>query len=343
MVKALVSILKIVVPLGLDVWLIFYFYDQLDDEQRKKLFTAFGEANWWWLLLGTVLGWCSHLSRAWRWRYLLEHLGHKVSFWNAYHATMVGYFMNMLLPRAGEASRAVTLYRAEGVPFEKGFGTIMAERAVDMILLLGIAVITVALQLDKIDLFRVRIAVFRSGQGTAAVDEPSLMNRGWLLLLAAVLVGAIMIYLVVTRPALRARLRDGVRGFIAGLQSIYQTKHKGAYLFHTLLIWSLYLAMFWLGFLALPSTAVIPPAGVMAGFVAGAISIVLVQGGIGVYPAFVALIVSVYMPPVVGGGSVQPDALAMGWLLWAAQTVLLIGLGGVSLLLISRKRKPLPE
>ena len=334
--------LKIVVPLGLGVWLIFYFYGQLDDEQRKKLFIAFGEANWWWLLLGAVLGWCSHLSRAWRWRYLLEPMGHKVSFWNSYHATMVGYFMNMLLPRAGEASRAVTLYRAEGVPFEKGFGTIMAERAVDMILLLGIAAITMALQLDKLDLFRARIAAFRSSQGTTSTEDPSTMSWGWTLWLAVVLVGAVVAYLLVTKPALRARLRDGVRGFIAGLRSIYQTRHKGAFLFHTLLIWSLYLAMFWLGFLALPSTAVIPPAGIMAGFVAGAISIILVQGGIGVYPAFVALIVSVYMPPVVGGWSNQPDALAMGWLLWAAQTVLLISLGGVSLLLISRKRKPLP-
>ena len=78
----------------------------------------------------------------------------------------------------------------------------------------------------------------------------------------------------------------------------------------------------------------------MAGFVAGAIGIVLVQGGIGVYPAFVALIVSIYMPAPEGGGLLRPEALAMGWLIWVAQTVMTIVLGGLSLLLISRTPKP---
>ncbi len=87
-------------------------------------------------------------------------------------------------------------------------------------------------------------------------------------------------------------------------------------------------------------TSTVPLAGIMAGFIAGSIGIVLVQGGIGVYPAFVGLIVSMYMPAVEGGGAIQPDALAMGWLLWAAQTNMLIVLGGLSLLLAARDRTP---
>ncbi|MCB0764519.1 MAG: flippase-like domain-containing protein, partial [Flavobacteriales bacterium] len=66
MKKAVVGILKVVVPLGLGVWLVFYFYDQLDEGQRAELFDAFGRANWWWLLLSVLLGWCSHMSRSWR-------------------------------------------------------------------------------------------------------------------------------------------------------------------------------------------------------------------------------------------------------------------------------------
>jgi hypothetical protein len=92
--------------------------------------------------------------------------------------------------------------------------------------------------------------------------------------------------------------------------------------------------------MALPGTQDVPFAGVMAGFIAGSIGIVLVQGGIGVYPAFVALIVSVYMSAPEGAGLLRPDALAMGWLLWVAQTVMTIVVGGLSLLLISRTGKP---
>jgi hypothetical protein len=76
----------------------------------------------------------------------------------------------------------------------------------------------------------------------------------------------------------------------------------------------------------------------LAGFVAGAIGIVLVQGGVGVYPAFVALIVSVYLP-MQGDSLIHPDALAMGWLLWTAQTLMLIVLGGLSLLLLALKQR----
>jgi glycosyltransferase 2 family protein len=146
--------------------------------------------------------------------------------------------------------------------------------------------------------------------------------------------------MLLTRPAWKARLREMVRGLYEGLRSVIMTKDKGPYLFHSVLIWALYVAMFWVGFFALPTTAEVPFAGVMAGFIAGSVGIILVQGGIGVYPAFVALIVSIYMAAPEGGGLLRPDALAMGWLLWVAQTVMVIVLGGLSLLLISRTRRP---
>ncbi|MBK7085084.1 MAG: D-glycero-beta-D-manno-heptose 1-phosphate adenylyltransferase [Flavobacteriales bacterium] len=171
--KAVLGTLKILVPIALGIWLVLYFYRQLDERQRSELFTAFGQANIFWLLLSTFLGWLSHVSRGYRWRYLLDHMGYQPGFWNCYHAVMGGYFMNMLLPRAGEASRAAMLYRTEGVPFEKGFGTILAERAVDMIMLLGIAAVTLFLQADKLDLFQARIAAFRAQQGGPSTPDGS--------------------------------------------------------------------------------------------------------------------------------------------------------------------------
>lgn len=337
MKKHLFSVLKVLVPIALGVWLVFYFYDQLDQQQRSELFAAFKQANWWWLFLCVTFGWLSHISRGWRWRYLLEPMGHRVGFWNAYHSVMIGYFMNMLLPRAGEASRAVTLYRTEGVPFERGFGTILAERAVDMIMLLTIAGVTLALQLDKLDLFQERIAAFRATQGVPTEEADT---NWWPWIMAVVLLALIgAAYMVWSRPALRARLKDGVRGFLAGIRSVFSTQHKGAFVLHTIIIWALYVAMFWVGFYALPSTTDVPSSGIMAGFLAGSVGIILVQGGIGVFPAFVALVVGMYMAPPEGGGLIRPDALAMGWLLWVAQTAMIISLGGLSLLLVARNRK----
>ena len=335
MKKALVNFLKIAVPLGIGVWLVFKTYNDLSDAQKNELFDAFRLADMRWLILATVVGWLAHVSRGWRWRYLLSPLGHRPGFWNCYHAVMIGYFMNMFIQRAGEASRAVSLYRTEKVPFEQGFGTILAERVVDTAMLAGIGLLTVFFQVDKIDLFKARIAQFRSAQGPAEAG-----GFPWftVLLLAIALAAVVGAYLVSTRPALRARAMDVLRGFGQGLRAVLTMKEKGAFILHTLFIWGAYLAMFKVGFYCLPSMVDVPFAGILAGFIMGAVGIVLVQGGIGVYPALVALTVGMYMAPTTGGELLRPDALAMGWLLWLAQTLMIIVLGGLSLLLTALKK-----
>lgn len=335
MKHGLLRVLKVALPLALGLWLGWYFYAQLDPTQRHQLHLAFVRADFRWLLLTLVLGWLSHVIRAWRWGYLLDPMGYKPGFWNRYHAVMIGYFMNLLVQRVGEASRAVSIYRTDGVPFEKGFGTILAERVIDTLILLLIVAVTVALQFDKLELIQARIAAFRAGQ---SADDDGL--SWWVIALVALVAIAIIVgaWLLVTRPVLRARLMDAVRGFGEGFRSVSSTPHRGLFLLHSLLIWVLYVGMFYVGFLCLPATSAVPLAGVFAGFIAGSVGIILVQGGIGVYPAFVAVIVSVYMPSIVGDGGLHPEALALGWLLWAVQTVMLVVLGGLSLLLAGRTK-----
>lgn len=331
----LINILKITVPLGIGVWLVFSTYNALSATQKDELFAAFGQASMGWLVLATLVGWLAHVSRGWRWRYLLSPLGHQAGFWNCYHGVMIGYFMNMFIPRAGEASRALSLYRTEKIPFEQGFGTVLAERVVDTAMLAAIGVLTMLFQVDKIDLFRARIEAYRATQDPAEAGGFPWMMLVLITVAAVILLGS---YLVITRPALRARVMDLLRGFGQGLRAVFSTRKKGAFVLHTLFIWAAYLGMFQLGFFCLPGLAEVPFAGILAGFIAGAIGIVLVQGGIGVYPALVALTVGMYLPASEGGELLRPDALAMGWLLWLAQTLMIITLGGLSLLLTALKK-----
>jgi glycosyltransferase 2 family protein len=330
--RLLLHSLKIILPLALGVGLIVFFYRELSPTQRQDLFASIrmADPHWLWLSLGVAV--LSHASRAWRWRYLLEHLGHSPSFWSCFHAVMAGYFMNLLLPRAGEATRAVILARTQNVPFAKGFGTILAERLVDAACLLALCAVTLGTQLDKVALFRQRLALLQQ-------DQPQ-ESRPWgaITLTVLVVVAIIAVAVFLRKPALRARAKDVVRGFSEGLRSVISTRKKGLFVLHSLVIWALYLVTFWLGFLCLPSTREVPLPGIMAGFVGGAIGITLVQGGVGVYPAIVGLVVSMYLPAPEGGGLLRPDALAMGWLLWTAQTAVIILLGGLALLLASLKR-----
>jgi len=330
--SSLISVLKVIIPLGLGCFLIWYTYDGLNPEQRAELFDAFGRANLGWLLLSIVLGWLSHMSRAYRWSFLLEPIGYQTSFWNRYHTTMIGYFVNMLVPRAGEASRAVFLQNAEKVPFEKSFGTIIAERAVDLLMLGSIALITLGLQLDKLDVIQ---AKFRDFQATLNMDGGGVP----LVKLIVAFIAVAVILGFVFHAGLRQKVIDLAKGVFDGVSSIWKTPKKGAFILHTFLIWGLYIAMFAVGFLSIEETASIPLAGIMAGFLGGSIGIILVQGGVGIYPPLVAIMISIYMVDVDPNELMDPAALALGWLVWVAQTLMLIVLGGLSLLLITRGKR----
>lgn len=332
----LIAALKVIVPLAIGAWLVMHFHGELDAEQQQQLYTAIRQADPFWLVVITLVGWLSHALRAWRWDVLLEPLGHRTPFLHRYHAVMAGYFMNLFIPRAGEATRAVSLDRTDGVPFQQGFGSIMAERVVDMVALLLIAATTMVLQWEMLPLLEERIAAFRATQDPAA---PA--GFPWLKLIAAVvLLAAIVGFFRLRRSAtLQGKLRTLLGGFVDGLRTVFSARRKGAFVLGTIGIWGSYVGMFVLGFHCLPGMEALPLAGKLAAFVAGSIGIILVQGGIGVYPAFVGMIITVYLGAAPEGGMVRPDALAFGWLLWLVQTLMLIVLGGISLLWLTFARK----
>ena len=137
------KILKTILPLVLGGFLVWYSISNISID---VLIEYFKEANYSWIVLGLFFGVLSHLSRAYRWKFMLEPLGFKPKFTNNVLAVLVGYLVNLALPRAGEVSRALVLTNYEDVPFEKGFGTIVAERIADLIMMLSIMLITLFVQ-----------------------------------------------------------------------------------------------------------------------------------------------------------------------------------------------------
>ena len=141
------KILKITLPLALGGFLVWY---SLTIVSPEKLAAYFKNANYPWVLLGLIFGILSHISRAYRWKFLLEPMGFKPKFVNSFLAVLVGYLVNLILPRAGEVSRAAIMANYEKVPFEKGFGTIVAERLADLLMLFLVILIALFIQFDFI-------------------------------------------------------------------------------------------------------------------------------------------------------------------------------------------------
>ena len=264
------KILKIILPLVLGGLLVWYSISKISIE---ILIDYFKEANYTWIFLGLFFGVLSHLSRAYRWKFMLDPLGFKPKFTNSVLAVLVGYLVNLAVPRAGEVSRALVLKNYEDIPFEKGFGTIVAERIADLIMMLCIILITLFVQFDFI--YELLTKNF---------------NPTKIIIGLAILIIAFYILTSIIKKAKSGfllKIKTFVSGLIEGVTSIFKMKKKWAFIFHTLFIWAMYVAMFWATIPAIEGLEV-PLGGILIGFIAGGFSIAATNGGIGLYPIAVA-------------------------------------------------------
>ena len=276
------------------------------------LIEYFKEANYSWIVLGLFFGILSHLSRAYRWKFMLEPLGFKPKFTNNVLAVLVGYLVNLALPRAGEVSRALVLTNYEDVPFEKGFGTIVAERIADLIMMLSIMLITLFVQFDFI--YELLTKNF----------NPTKIITG----LVVVILGFYILTSVVkkAKSGFLLKIKTFVSGLGEGVTSIFKMKKKWAFIFHTVFIWVMYVCMFWATIPAIEGLNV-PFGGILIGFIAGGFSIAATNGGIGLYPIAVAGALALFDIPI------EP-ATAFGWIMWTAQTAMIIIFGGLAFLFL---------
>ena len=118
MKKYIIKILKIVIPLGIGIYLTWFFYSGLTQGQKDAIPVAFASANYFWIMLALITAWLGHVSRAYRWKFLMEPLGYKPKLSNMYHATMIGYVLNFTIPRSGEIARPGFLAKKENLPLK---------------------------------------------------------------------------------------------------------------------------------------------------------------------------------------------------------------------------------
>lgn len=306
---SLKKIIKITLPLALGGFLVWY---SLSKVSLDTLLQYFKNANYWWIALGLFFGVLSHLSRAYRWKFLLEPLGYKPDFGNSTMAVLVAYLVNLTIPRAGEVFRATVMTTYEDIPFEKGFGTIVAERIADLIMMLLIIFITLFVQFDFI--YELLTKNF----------SPSKI----LILIVGLGLG-FLIFIRFVKKATNGfglKIKNFITGLVEGAMSIFKMKNKWAFIFHTVFIWVMYVAMFWATVPAIENFNV-PFGAVLVGFIAGGFSIAATNGGIGLYPVAVAGAFALFSIP-------EEPANAFGWIMWTAQTAMIIIFGGLSFLFL---------
>ena len=302
------NILKITLPLLLGVFLVWY---SLSKVSISKVIEYAQNADYTWIILGVFLGLLSHLSRSYRWLFMLEPMGYKIKFGNSIMAVFATYLINYTIPRAGEVARASILTNYEGVPFEKGFGTIVAERIADMLVMLGIIAITLFLQFDFIYGF--------------LIEKFNPLKIG-IALFICVILGLLFLRLIKrSKSKLALKIRNFANGLIEGALSIFKMKKKWAFIFHTLFIWGMYLLMFYVTSFSITELHGISAGAILIGFISASFSIAATNGGIGSYPLAIYAAFSIF-------GIAEEPSIAFGWIMWASQTLMVILFGGISLI-----------
>lgn len=303
-----------ILPLMLGVFLIWYSLKNATPLEREQLLENIISANPAWILLSLLFGLLAHLSRAYRWKFLLQPMGYKPRFLNSFMAVMAGYLANFGIPRSGEVLRGATISTYEDVPFEKAFGTIISERIADFIMLLIIIGLALILQSEFL------LTYFRDND----------INP---LLTLAILLSAFGIIVVILKLIQRAKsgvllkIKKFAIGLLEGMRSILKMEKKAAFIFHTVFIWIMYILMFYILVFAIPETASLPFGVVMVAFVVGSFAISATNGGIGVYPVAIGASLMLF-------GVTKQGGEAFGWITWGTQTLLVIVTGGLSFLFL---------
>lgn len=293
--------------------------------------TSLAKANYLWVLFAAVFGLLAYWFRAIRWNLLLEPMGYQISNANSLWSISFGYLMNLTIPRSGEVARATALYGVEKVPVDKSFGTIILERVIDLVCMLGFLGLTLIFKYDAILAFY---------QQSGAKINPNKIG-----LVLGILIGAGLLFL-----ALRKRLRSlpvigkivgFIDGILNGLTSIFKLKQKLKFFIYTIAIWvSYYLAAYLVCF-ALPETS---DFGFADGFfilVVGTLGMIIpASGGIGAFNlamkfGFMALFLSMGKDAHLGG----EIGLIYSFISLPLQICIMLVMGLISIPMLAKARK----
>ncbi|WP_187262800.1 lysylphosphatidylglycerol synthase transmembrane domain-containing protein [Pontibacter beigongshangensis] len=324
----LLSILKYSSFLCISVFLMWYALRELDFE---RMWVELQQANYIWIVLSMAMGAAAYMSRAHRWKLQIVPTGVSPSFANTYHAMMVGYLANLVLPRMGEVIRCSILKRTDNLPVNKALGTVIAERFIDMLMLLVCVGLTFLFELDKVVHYFIGLFTDQYQSLERSLDSWYLLLLLLVLGLGSMVVGVLFL----------SRLRNNfyfqkavvfVKGMLQGIFSITRIKNQPVFWGHTLFIWLMFYGTTLIVFYALPATSGLSATAGLSVLVAGTLGMAApVQGGIGVYHLAVQTTLLLYGVPKEAG-------MAYALLAHTSQTLLVVLMGVLSFIVTMLQR-----
>lgn len=328
--------LKILLFFSIGIAVAFGVYSTMSDSDKDKFWKAISGANYLWLFISILLATFAHYLRALRWKLIIEPFGYKPKTYNLFFAVMNMYFFNAMVPRLGEITRCALLKNYEKIPIEKSLGTVVAERAVDL-LCFGFFLGCIAL--FKFETYTEVYAAIQKAIGDWLIGsgkntEPGFFSKNWKYIAVATFLLLFGILFVFRKNKfvhkIYSKIVSLITGFWQGLKSAFLIKKKGLFLLYTICIWGTYFLMTYVCFFSLSSTTYITPFAPFVVMIFGTFAIMATPNGLGVFPLVVAVILNLPEFGSIDSGTGN----ALGWIIWGAQEIMILSVGVLVMILI---------
>lgn len=312
------KVLKIIIFFAIGIGFIWWFMSKLTSEEINQLLSSFSNANYYWVGVAILINILSSLIRAIRWQQLIRPMGYNPKLTPTFLSVMCGYLANLAVPRLGEIVRCGLLRKKEKIPFEKAIGTVIIERAVDMILFILIFFIALLLEFNYIKdyIYNNFSHIFNFSQ---------FKYYALFAFIGIILIACILYFFRkrIKQTKLYIKIKDLILGLLEGIKSILKLKNPLLFIFNSLLIWFLWIFGTYIIFLCLPQTLHLSFKIAVITTVLGALGPMVTPGGIGIFPAIIAETLFIY-------GIVKPIGYAAGWILWIVSQLssVVVGLFG---------------
>ena len=327
------KILKFILFFGIGAFFIWLSVRKLSPDDVENLKESAAQVTrgsaWIFLFLAFLVGAISNYIRALRNRQLLQPLGYETRTSMVFYSVMVMYLANYAFPRLGEVLRCTFLQRYEKVPYEKSLGTVVTERAVDLICLIIVFISAFAINTGLLDTLKIGDVTLRESMNA----KFSGMAHNYTMF---ILIGAIVAFIVIavltkkwwSKINFFVKIKNFFVGIWQGLVSIKDLKNPGLFLVYTVSIWILWIFETVFCFQAFDFLSGMSFTVMFSVFAIGNLGFLIGPGGIGAYPLIVAAMLVLY-------GVDYSAGLAAGWIGWGVQTLQVLVLGVFSLIATS--------
>jgi hypothetical protein len=327
------SILQYTLSFAVAVALLVYVFK---DMPLSEIGVRLASVRYEWVLLSLAFSAISLWSRAARWNMMLRTIGHTPGAIRGMMALLTGYLANLAIPRMGEVTRCGVLQRTNQIPMAGAFGTVIAERALDLLCLFALLLLTLALEFSRLKLFFYEQFFARFGGSGQFIQDRLAIFLPILIVVLFAIVIMVLRWQRIKEMKLVQKILGIVKAVKEGILSIQKVEQKPIFILHTLNIWVNYFLMTWVVVFAIDETAMLGPiAGLTLLMVGGLGMSAPVQGGIGAFHILVSAALVLY-------GVDKEAGITYATVLHTSQALFFIAGGSLSLLFLALIKKAKP-